>query len=256
MEAQESAMPAENDGPGPVGPALQLVADTTAQPIVPQEPSKLAELPDWGYLLREFYEMYRNSGAGGSEAIRRHQRRVREAISRTMTSNPRILPRKREDKPVTRHLKRALDEGRLERTAPFIRAIESVVADLSWLYGYDKVPRGLKDRFAWAEFAGPSGPVETSEVILGIVLFAPGCTYPAHAHNGIHESYFVLSGSVSENDDGVFAPGSMIFNPPGRRHRITVGDREPALLAYAWSGTEESLAGQKLKFTRPKAAAT
>ena len=94
------------------------------------------------------------------------------------------------------------------------------------------------------------GPVETREVILGLVLFAPGCTYPAHAHSGITESYVCLSGAVSENHQGVYAPGSMIFNPPEHLHRITVSDREPALLAYAWIGRPEDLAGQKMVFTR------
>ncbi|MEM6356454.1 MAG: dimethylsulfonioproprionate lyase family protein, partial [Pseudomonadota bacterium] len=157
-------------------------------------------------------------------------------------------------KPVIAHLMRALDLGRLEqRPAPLVRTLERLTPRLAWLYGYDKVPRGLKDRFAWAELAGPQGPVESREVILGLVLFAPGCVYPSHAHTGITESYYVLSGSVSQNDDGVFAPGSMLFNPPGRRHRITVGQRDPALLAYAWVGQKNELADQKLSFRRPKA---
>jgi dimethylpropiothetin dethiomethylase len=89
-------------------------------------------------------------------------------------------------------------------------------------------------------------------VNLGMVLFAPKCTYPAHSHEGLTESYYTLSGSVSENDDGVYAPGSLIFNPPGRMHRITVSDSEPSLLSYAWHGPKEKLAGQKMVFRRPR----
>ncbi|MGF1551533.1 MAG: dimethylsulfonioproprionate lyase family protein [Paracoccaceae bacterium] len=217
-----------------------------------QAAARLSDRPDWGYLLREVYEIYRDAGAGGSEAIRHHQRLVREAISRTMRANARLIDREPETKPVCRHLKRALDLGRLHKTAPFIRTIESVSDHLAWLWGYDEdeLPRRLFDGFAWAETAGPSGPVESREVILGLVLFAPGTRYPAHHHEGIAESYYVLAGSVSQNDDGVFAPGSMMFNPPGRRHRITVGGRDPALLAYAWIGPEDALAGQKLSFKR------
>ncbi|MEM6677667.1 MAG: dimethylsulfonioproprionate lyase family protein [Pseudomonadota bacterium] len=234
-----------------IGPATSPGADHTVPIEAVSEPVfRLSTWPDWMYLLREVYEMYRGSGAGGSEAIRRHHREVREAVSRVLTADARVLDREPSQKPVTAHLKRALDLGRLERTAPLIRALESIEPRLSWLYGYDKVPRGLVDRFAWAEVAGPSGPVESVQVILGLVLFAPGCTYPAHSHNGITESYYVLSGSVSQNDDGVFAPGSMLFNPPGRRHRITVGKRDPALLFYAWAGPREALADQKLDFRR------
>jgi dimethylpropiothetin dethiomethylase len=59
---------------------------------------------------------------------------------------------------------------------------------------------------------------------------------------------------VSENDQGVYAPGSLIFNQPGQLHRITVADHEPSLLAYAWIGATDKLANQKMVFSRaPKA---
>jgi dimethylpropiothetin dethiomethylase len=216
----------------------------------------LNDCPDWRYLLVEFYEMYRRGRAGGSAKIRAHQRVVREAVSKVMTDNPVVQPQPREDKPVTAHLKRALDQGRRETTQSMIRAIESVQDELSWLYGYEKVPRGLSQKFAYAEFVGPQGPVVSERVILGLVLFAPKCTYPAHSHDGLTESYFTLSGAVSENDDGVFAPGSMIFNPPGRMHRITTGDNEPTLLAYAWHGAHDKLTAQKMVFSRRKKEST
>ncbi|MEO0774573.1 MAG: dimethlysulfonioproprionate lyase DddL, partial [Pseudomonadota bacterium] len=63
-------------------------------------------------------------------------------------------------------------------------------------------------------------------------------------------SYLCLSGAVSENDQGVYAPGSLIFNPPEQVHRITVADTNPALLFYAWEGAQEKLAHQKMVFRR------
>lgn len=215
---------------------------------------RLSGCPDWGYLLREFYELYRFLSSGGSNQIRTHQRAVREAVSRVSKQNPPVLPPAPVDKPVVGHLKRALDEGRLERTATMIRAIESVSGELSWQYGYEKVPKGLEKKFAYAEFTGPSGPIVTDEVITGLVLFAPGCVYPTHAHEGITESYVCLSGAVSENHHGVYAPGSLIFNPPGTQHRITVSALEPSLLAYAWVGPREKLTQQKMVFSRPRRA--
>jgi len=223
--------------------------DTAAQPI------RLSASPDWLYLLREYYGMYLRSSAGGSQRIRSHQRIVREQISKIIESNPVVQVGEPVLKPVCAHLKRALDQGRLQRTATVIRAIESVTADLAWMYGYDRPPRHLTEKFAYAETVGPNGPVVSNQLILGLVLFAPKCVYPAHSHDGITESYFCLSGSVSENDDGVYAPGSLIFNPPGRNHRITVGDYEPSLLAYAWAGSKDKLEGQKLVFTRSRARA-
>jgi len=213
---------------------------------------RLRDLPDWGYLLQEFAELYRRGKAGGSVRIRSHQRAVREAIGRTLAANPPMLPRQPMQKPVTAHLGRAFDQGRRGATQSIVQAIERIAPELTWLYGYDKVPTSLGQRFAYAEFAGPHGPVLSEELILGVVLFAPKCTYPAHAHQGLTESYYTLSGAVSENDEGVYAPGSLIFNPPGRMHRITVSDHEPSLLAYAWHGPPDKLADQKMVFKRAK----
>lgn len=206
--------------------------------------------PDWSYLLLEFYELYRYLPAGGSSKIRGHQRQVREAISRVIKANPPVDTQPPAQKPVTAHLRRALDQGADDRMRSIVRAIAAVADQLSWQYGYEKVPKGLAEKYAYAEIAGPAGPVRTTEVILGLVLFAPECTYPAHAHKGITESYVCLSGSVSENHQGVYVPGSMIFNPPEHLHRITVSARDPALLAYSWLGARDDLENQKMVFTR------
>ncbi|MEM6563500.1 MAG: dimethylsulfonioproprionate lyase family protein [Pseudomonadota bacterium] len=216
---------------------------------VPQ-PVRLTSQPDWGYILREFYDLYRYLPAGGSDRIRSHQRRAREAINRVIRENGPVALQPRADKPVTAHLRRAIDLGLDDRMRSILRAVDAVSDRLSWQYGYEKVPRGLASKYAYAEIAGPSGPVHTAEVILGLVLFAPDCTYPAHAHRGITESYVCLSGSVSENHQGVYVPGSMIFNPPEHLHRITVSARDPALLAYCWLGDKEDLINQKMVFTR------
>ena len=232
-----------------IGHAAAADADLTRQEIAGLH---LSDRPDWMYLLREFQELYRNRSAGGSKPIRSHMKCVRDGIARVLAENPPVRPRPPETKPVVAHLFRALDNGRAETTASVVRTLQHVAPELCWLYGYDKVPVGLGRKYAYAEIAGPFGPVVTDRVILGLVLFGPRCTYPAHAHSGITESYVTLSGSVSENDAGVFAPGSLIFNPPGRMHRITTADHEPSLLAYAWHGPPEVLSGQKMAFSRAK----
>lgn len=233
---------------------MDIVDPDAAHDIASEEP-RLRDGPDWLYLLRELYDIYLRSSAGGSQRIRSHQRVVRERISKTIEANPELRIGQPTTKPVCAHLKRALDQGRLQRTAPVIRTIESITDQLSWMYGYERLPKHLTNKFAYAEIVGPHGPIIAPNIILGLVLFAPKCIYPAHSHDGITESYFCLSGSVSENDDGVYAPGSLIFNPPGRNHRITVADRDPCLLAYAWVGAPEKLSGQKMSFARNRAPA-
>ncbi len=212
--------------------------------------SKLSDRVDWHYVLREFWNVYRFSSAGGSKPIRSHQREVRNRLSAEMEVNPPVLAREPEALPVCAWLGRALDQGLLERTAPLVRALRRVTNELTWKYGYKRVPRGLVRKYGYAELMGPEGPVVSERLILGLVLFGPRCTYPAHSHQGISESYICLSGVVSESNAGVYAPGSLLFNPPSKAHRITTGDFEPTLLAYAWTGTSEKLQNQEMGFTR------
>ena len=201
-------------------------------------------------MLREFWNVYRFSSAGGSKLIRSHQRQVRDHLSAEMDSNPALLLNDPVSLPVCDWLGRALDQGLLERTAPLVRALRRVSDQLSWQYGYERVPRGLVKKYGFAELMGPNGPVQSSELILGLVLFGPRCTYPAHRHDGIRESYICLSGVISESNSGVYAPGSLLFNPPHQVHRMTTGDFEPTLLAYAWVGNRDKLHDQVMSFTR------
>ena len=214
--------------------------------------SRLGDFPDWNYLLREFYNLYRFSSAGGSSQIRSHQKEVRHRLSRLLQEDTPVNQSQAVKKPVCNHLSRALDIGLSSSTASLSRAIERIREDLCWEYGYDKVPPGLRTKYAYAVLMGPKGPVIANELVLGLVLFAPGTTYPTHSHENISESYFCLSGAISENDVGVYAPGSLILNPPGHLHRITTSDREPSLLAYAWVGSAEQLMNQKMVFNRQK----
>lgn len=216
-------------------------------------PSRLGNFPDWRYLLREFYNLYRFSSAGGSCHIRSHQKEVRHRLSRLLNHDPPVNQTQPSEKPVCTHLSRALDIGRTQSTAPLIRAIERIRGQLCWEFGYLTVPPGLSNKYAFTEFLGPKGIVLSEELILGLVLFAPGTTYPTHNHQGITESYFCLSGAISENDVGVYAPGSLILNPPGHPHRITTSDLEPSLLAYAWLGPPEKLNSPQMVFSRQKA---
>ncbi|MFO7718770.1 MAG: dimethylsulfonioproprionate lyase family protein, partial [Desulfohalobium sp.] len=144
------------------------------------------------------------------------------------------------EKPVCAYLQRALDQAPATGHGS-IRSLAAVRAGLHWEYGYKRLPQHLARKYAYAECVGPRGPVVANNLILGLVLLAPGTTYPTHAHQTITESYIGLSGAFSENDAGVFGPGSLILNPPGRRHRITVDSYEPCLLAFAWTGDSRDL---------------
>lgn len=213
---------------------------------------RLADDIDLFYLLREFETAYRYAPTGGSVPIRTHMRAVRERLARILKADPETRTPEPLSLPATRHLGRALDNGEREPTEIFVRAVAKLSPRLRWEYGYEKIPPTLGRKYAYADILGPSGIIASDDLVLGFVLFAPGCVYPSHRHDGITESYIVLSGAVSENDLGVFRPLSMIFNAAGTTHTIRTSTHEPALLAYAWTGAAEAIASHTMKFTRAR----
>ena len=218
----------------------------------PLEQTRLYDRPDWLYLLREFDTLYRHGTAGGSRPIRAHRKRVRDALSSITYANPAITPRAPQPKPVTTHLGRALDLGARGAVQGMSQALSRVADQLTWEYGYEKVPKALIKKYAYCEVVGPRGPVPSEKLVLGFVLFAPSTTYPQHSHREIEESYISVAGAWSENDAAVHAPGSLILNRPGLEHRITTGELTPCLLAYAWTGSKERLCEPEMKLSSPR----
>jgi len=206
--------------------------------------------PSWAYLAREFDYAYRRGSAGGSTKVRSHMKQVRDRLAKVLGANPVMRLPDPAEKPVNAHLGRALDNGLDGSMRSMVRAIGSVKDQLAWEYGYERMPRHLADRYAFADIMGPKGPILCGTLTLGLVLFAPRTTYPAHSHDGITESYLSLSGHWSENDNGVYAPGSIVLNLPQHTHTITTADREPVLLAYAWCGPEDLLTSPAMRFSR------
>lgn len=215
---------------------------------------RLNDKPDWLYLLREFDSLYRYGSAGGSPAIRAHRKTVRDRLSAAMAANPEINERASDTKPVTAHLARALDLGERAAMQGMARALREVREALTWEYGYERISKTLSQKYAYCEVLGPKGPVPCENLILGFVLFAPNTTYPQHSHKEIEESYISISGAWSENNAAVFAPGSLILNRSGDEHRITTGDRDPCLLAYAWTGPKDRLTNPDMKLTGKRRA--
>ena len=211
--------------------------------------ARLSDCPNWTYLLQEFDVLYRHGSAGGSKAIRSHRKRVRDTLSAVIETDPAIIDIEPAQKPVVAHLTRALDLGARSAVSGIARALGHVAPHLAWSYGYPSVPKTLSRKYAYAEILGPNGPVEAHGLILGFVLFAPNTTYPQHAHQDIEESYVSVAGAWSENDGAVYAPGSLILNRSGVEHRITTGEQDPCLLAYAWTGPAERLAAPGMKFS-------
>ncbi len=215
-----------------------------------ENPIHLQSCPDWIYLLQEFDALYRIGSSGGSSLIRSHRKKVRDRLSSGIKTNPTIIQKTYKSLPVTAHLSRAIDLGERGVMQGMARALRKVSVCLEWEYGYDKLPKSLAKKYAYCEVLGPRGPVKVDNLIIGFVLFAPSTTYPQHNHPEIEESYISISGSWSENNSAVFSPGSLILNTPGAKHRITTGEIDPCLLAYAWTGPNERLAEPSMIFSK------
>ena len=205
--------------------------------------------PLWRYVLQDYQALYRAGSAGGSAPILAHMADVAEALTKILAERPEPATTQEQFLPVAVHLQRALHGAEGFVTAHLARSISLVGEHLDWRYGYEEMPSDLQARFAFAEVVGPVGPIRHAGIKLGLVLFAPGTTYPTHSHAGITESYINISGYMSENDTGVYAPGSLIFNPPGHQHQITTAGEEPCLLAYAWTGEAAALEDHRAHFS-------
>ncbi|SEK39068.1 dimethylsulfoniopropionate lyase DddL [Roseivivax marinus] len=229
-----------------------MTTETTDDAIAFEIDAQLQDRPDWLYLLREFEALYRHGSAGGSKAIRAHRKKVRDRLSASIAKNAGFVERAPAEKPVTAHFNRALDLGERGAMQGMARALRQVRGRLVWEYGYEKVPPALARKYAYCEVLGPRGPVRSDKLILGFVLFAPNTTYPQHSHREIEESYISVAGAWSENNAAVYAPGSLILNRSGDEHRITTGELDPCLLAYAWTGSSERLTAPGMKLSAPR----
>lgn len=227
---------------------MTLQSQPETAPAAP-ETKMLSAMPGWRYVLREFYNVYRFSSAGGSRIISGHMRAVQSRLSKVLTEDTELVLGTPETRPVTAHLDRTLDNGEEGSTQSFVRALSKISPDLSWQYGYENMPKSLEDKYAYSEILGPRGPIVSDDLILGLVLFAPGCTYPAHSHTDITESYYCLSGYVSQNHAGVYPPGSLLFNAPDHEHAIATSRYEPVLLSYVWVGDADVLTNVQMKFS-------
>ncbi|MEJ6549944.1 dimethylsulfonioproprionate lyase family protein [Corynebacterium sp. USCH3] len=220
--------------------------------LTPEPTSRLHDHPDFGYTIRDFDSIYRFGSTGGSKPIRRHMRRVRETIADVFDDNPQVNDRTPVRLPVVNHLGRALDRGTQGHLSTLSDSLRRIAPVLTWEHGYEKVPRGLANKYGYCEIVGPRGPIVTDRLILGLVLFAPETVYPQHHHPNIEESYIAVSGEWSENDVAVHAPGSLVLNTTGHEHRITTGRQAPCLLAYSWLGPSESLTHPTMRFSAPR----
>lgn len=65
-------------------------------------------------------------------------------------------------------------------------------------------------------------PAEADGAAAALLRYQPGASVPYHLHTGF-EHILVLSGSQTD-DNGTYAAGTLVVNPPGTRHTVSSPD--------------------------------
>jgi quercetin dioxygenase-like cupin family protein len=68
-----------------------------------------------------------------------------------------------------------------------------------------------------------------------LARFAPGMTFPSHAHHG-HEDVLILEGSYTDDAGKVFRSGDVHSMEAGAEHSFTIGADEPCVAAAVHRG--------------------
>ena len=144
------------------------------------------------------------------------------------------------DHPVTRHLGAALSSV-VKPARALAEELARLAPSLPWKYGY--APRqndpDLGEQIAFAELLGPTAPLRSDVLCLGVTLIAPGTLYPPHRHPAI-ELYLVLSGTAlwsAGGRSGLRPPGALVLHPSEVVHSMETR-AEPLLALYSWTGAD------------------
>jgi quercetin dioxygenase-like cupin family protein len=145
-------------------------------------------------------------------------------------------------KPVARFVGPATELGRDGPFAEVAAAFAAVEPGLDWSqnpnYSVETMGRGYRDRYGYVELIGPGRPVESRDLLVGLLLLGPDMHYPDHAHPA-EEIYHVVAGRAEWWREGEGwrwkPPGAMIHHAPMVRHAMRTGG-EPLLALYCWTG--------------------
>jgi quercetin dioxygenase-like cupin family protein len=148
-------------------------------------------------------------------------------------------------KPVAKYVPAACELGRQGPLAAIAQAFFEIEPFADWVqnpnYSVESLGPGYVDRYGYVELVGPGRPVESRDLLVGLLLLGPDMHYPDHAHPA-EEIYHVVAGHAEwwREDEGWRRkpPGTLIHHAPMVRHAMRTGD-EPLLALYCWTGKVE-----------------
>jgi quercetin dioxygenase-like cupin family protein len=121
-------------------------------------------------------------------------------------------------------------------TAHLRAPLAAVGASLHWRRNSAYANADFVDGYGYCELLGPTGHVRDARLALGLLLLAPGITYPWHAHPA-RETYAVVAGRAQWRQGDapwrVRSPGDRIEHASNEPHAMRTID-QPLLAAYVW----------------------
>lgn len=121
-----------------------------------------------------------------------------------------------------------------------VAEVQRLAPALSWrqTYGAGDFGAAFLRGYGWSEFIGLRGPVPSTRIACGVLLLAPGVSYPSHAH-AAEEVYLPISGMAEwQKGAGEYAlvsVGQAIHHPSWTPHAMRTAD-QPLAALYLWRG--------------------
>lgn len=168
------------------------------------------------------------------------------AAAQKLSEEPR--PGSGNRKKVAQFVAEAVTLGRNGPFAEIAVAFAAVEPYCDWLqnpnYSEASLGPGYVDRYGYVELVGPGRPVESADLLVGLLMLGPGMHYPDHAHPA-EEIYHVVAGTAEwwREDEGWRrrGPGAVIHHAPMMRHAMRT-EVEPLLALYCWTGEVKTYA--------------
>ena len=168
------------------------------------------------------------------------------AATLKLKAEPRVGTGKR--KPVAQFVGNAVELAKQGPLAEIADAFAAVEPGCDWLqnpnYSEASLGPGYVDRYGYVELVGPGRPIESGDLLVGLLLLGPDMHYPDHAHPA-EEIYHVVAGTAEwwREDEGWRrkGPGTLIHHVPMMRHAMRTS-AEPLLALYCWTGDVKTYA--------------
>mgnify|MGYP006299120221 CR=1 FL=1 len=199
---------------------------------------------NWHELLREIETIFL-AVDNGDPPSQKHLRQVLKNLE-YLRDNFEIQAKEPQHHEVNHHYPLSYFLDKTVDYVPLINVLNQVSELLRWEQGYNSLPEGMKDKFAFCNLMGYHGHLYEDKMVIGVMLLGADCYYPAHVHDDVQELYVCIGGNPQINGTKV-NQGQTSFIPDSEPHTLKTGDK-PALLLYSWLGNKKILSQNRMRF--------